>query len=385
MRKSKRLALVADDSDTMRALLKKQLLQYEFTQFVEAVNAFEVKERLEEMMAEKKPLPDVVFLDQNMGGPTGLDCLEFIRQTPELQSLPVVFVTSEGESEKIIDAIALGASAYLTKPLNTHSLKHALDLIQQKSVTPDERDPVHSTLVLDHLFFIANDSEFEEIKTIFQKFECASHQNVVAGEDSWEGVYIKTRGNNYLEILRGPNRSLGLCQKTCYPFGVDARHIVKDFPQLPWKKFERTADGQRWFTALSTVDYENLATPFNTWVMHYYQRDMKKLPEIKRFEIERIFEMHFSAHSSLLETIKAGSAWFHGKREFKENEIVFDLQTHFSDSFLLRISLDATEPGIHFRKSVMKMHPDFPALGQNLQHFRFVSEGEFQILEKKAK
>ena len=93
---------------------------------------------------------------------------------------------------------------------------------------------IHKNLILDHLYFSANEEEFEEIKTIFLRFQCATNQIVNADDSSWEGVYIRTRGQNYLEILKDRRvNGIGLCQKSFGQLTQDARHITNDFPELP--------------------------------------------------------------------------------------------------------------------------------------------------------
>ena len=99
---------------------------------------------------------------------------------------------------------------------------------------------VHKNLVFDHLYFATNEEEFEEIKQIFLRLTCASHQVVKSDNDSWEGVYVMTRGQHYFEFLKDRRvNGMGLCQKAFVPLSQDGGNIVHDFPNLPWKTFER--------------------------------------------------------------------------------------------------------------------------------------------------
>jgi CheY-like chemotaxis protein len=130
LKKLMKSALLVDDSDTMRMLLRTFLKKFGCSTCVEVISADEAQSTLLELLAMGCPLPDIVFLDQTMPGTTtGTDCLIFIRNHPQLKDLPVVFATSEGESEQIIGAISLGANAYITKPFREPALEHALNLI----------------------------------------------------------------------------------------------------------------------------------------------------------------------------------------------------------------------------------------------------------------
>jgi two-component system, chemotaxis family, chemotaxis protein CheY len=130
-------ALLVDDSDTMRTLLRNFLRNFGCTTCVEVISSDEAQMTLIKFLEMKCPLPDIVFLDQCMpGSSTGMDCLKFIRSHPQLKDLPVVFATSEGESERIVEAINLGANAYIVKPFREAALERALKRIfESNSVT----------------------------------------------------------------------------------------------------------------------------------------------------------------------------------------------------------------------------------------------------------
>lgn len=61
---------------------------------------------------------DVVLLDVMMPGIGGLDVLRAIRGSPATAGLPVIMVTAKSQSEDIVDALALGANDYVTKPVD---------------------------------------------------------------------------------------------------------------------------------------------------------------------------------------------------------------------------------------------------------------------------
>lgn len=229
----------------------------------------------------------------------------------------------------------------------------------------------------------ANDEEFEEIKQIFLRFQASTHQFVKADDDSWEGVYVRTRGQYYLEFLRNRrSNGIGLCQKVFGLMTQDARHITQDFPNLPWQTFDRSKDGQKWFTALACDNYLDLTTPFNTWVMHYYQMDAKQIVSFPKFEISRICSLQFSANPNVIDKVKLNSAWFNSTKDINEKEARFSFQTYYSDPLELQISFDNSGPGFNFKKAVFKLEPDTKISDIELKHFKFYKKDEFYIFER---
>ncbi|MDO4263051.1 MAG: response regulator [Deinococcus sp.] len=63
-------------------------------------------------------LPDVVLLDLNMPQIDGLSVLKAIRQNPATTTLPVVILSTSRERADVQRAYALGANAYVVKPLD---------------------------------------------------------------------------------------------------------------------------------------------------------------------------------------------------------------------------------------------------------------------------
>lgn len=64
------------------------------------------------------PTPDLILLDLNLPGKSGMEILEDIKSREELKSIPVVILTSSEEEEDILKSYKLHASAYVTKPIN---------------------------------------------------------------------------------------------------------------------------------------------------------------------------------------------------------------------------------------------------------------------------
>jgi diguanylate cyclase (GGDEF)-like protein/PAS domain S-box-containing protein len=62
--------------------------------------------------------PDLVLLDIMMPGMTGVEVLQTLRATYAPDKLPVIMVTALKDSDKVVEALSLGANDYITKPVD---------------------------------------------------------------------------------------------------------------------------------------------------------------------------------------------------------------------------------------------------------------------------
>jgi len=103
--------LVSDDDLNVR-LLTRQCLEAEGMCVVEAENG---PETLDVFIRER---PDLVFLDVEMPGMSGLEVCKRIRQMPQGQSTPIMIVTGSNDRQSIDKGFEAGATQYKTKPVN---------------------------------------------------------------------------------------------------------------------------------------------------------------------------------------------------------------------------------------------------------------------------
>lgn len=73
------------------------------------------------------PFPVLMLLDLKLPRLSGLELLAWMRERPELASLPVVVLTSSRENRDLERAYELGANSYLVKPVAFEAL---LDLVK---------------------------------------------------------------------------------------------------------------------------------------------------------------------------------------------------------------------------------------------------------------
>jgi two-component system KDP operon response regulator KdpE len=111
--------IVDDDDDMAHAIrLMLQLLDFETHHFRNARLA------AAQLLAGKHP--DLMVLDVNMPEVNGIMLLEFVRRRKEWQDLPVIMLSSEATDVQIVEALNLGADAYVTKPVSIEELEVAI-------------------------------------------------------------------------------------------------------------------------------------------------------------------------------------------------------------------------------------------------------------------
>lgn len=73
------------------------------------------------------PAPDLVLLDMNLPGRSGLEVLATLRSNPALERVPVVALTAHamrGDRERFLEA---GCSGYIPKPIATATFLAAVE------------------------------------------------------------------------------------------------------------------------------------------------------------------------------------------------------------------------------------------------------------------
>jgi CheY-like chemotaxis protein len=107
--------LVADDSSIMRMFLVVNLKRLLTVNITEAVNGRDALTKLENGKF------DLVLTDMNMPEMDGAELVRQVR-TNLKSDMPIVIITTKGEKKDRELGISLGASGYLTKPVNPAEL-----------------------------------------------------------------------------------------------------------------------------------------------------------------------------------------------------------------------------------------------------------------------
>lgn len=111
--------LIADDSGTMRTIIRRSLEAVGITSTTEAADGIQA------ISMFKPGAFDLVLTDWNMPGKTGLEVARAIRAQDK--QIPIVMVTTESERARVLEAIQAGVSDYLVKPFTPDSLRSKLE------------------------------------------------------------------------------------------------------------------------------------------------------------------------------------------------------------------------------------------------------------------
>ncbi len=106
-------ALIVDDDRMMRLMLEKQVEHMGYR----AISAGGGEEALT-FLQNKNNSIDIVILDQEMPGMKGLELLRIMKESKNLERIPVIMVTGYDQGEEIRKGIDAGVFYYLTKPLD---------------------------------------------------------------------------------------------------------------------------------------------------------------------------------------------------------------------------------------------------------------------------
>jgi len=122
------IMLVEDDPGDQK-LIKQSLLKQRISNEIHITSTGE--EALEFLEKAKDnvdgfPVPDLILLDLNMPGIGGKEFLKCIKADNQLDTIPVVILTTSDSDQDIIDSYKLHASGYIKKPVSLIGFKDVL-------------------------------------------------------------------------------------------------------------------------------------------------------------------------------------------------------------------------------------------------------------------
>lgn len=104
------IILIVDDNETNRRMMGRSLERGFDCEIITANNGKEAVE-----MALKR-FPDLILMDGMMPDMDGFEATLIIKENPETQDIPIIFVTALADKKQIIQAFESGASDYIVKP-----------------------------------------------------------------------------------------------------------------------------------------------------------------------------------------------------------------------------------------------------------------------------
>lgn len=120
-----KIMLVEDDLGDQK-LIKQSLLNQKISN---EIHISSTAETALEFLAKAKdgvddfPMPDLILLDLNMPGIGGKEFLKRVKADGQLDTIPVVILTTSDSDQDILDSYKLHASGYIKKPVSLDGFK----------------------------------------------------------------------------------------------------------------------------------------------------------------------------------------------------------------------------------------------------------------------
>lgn len=76
--------------------------------------------------------PDLVLFDVRMPKMTGYEACRKLKENPQTNHIPVIFLSAKGQENEIEQGLAAGAEEYLLKPFSPEQLNARIKLILEK-------------------------------------------------------------------------------------------------------------------------------------------------------------------------------------------------------------------------------------------------------------
>jgi two-component system sensor histidine kinase/response regulator len=206
----------------------------------------------------KKKKFDLILLDINMPGMDGYEVCRRIRANPDMNNLPVIFLSADAERESILKGFELGAQDYVTKPFDsrellvrvkTHlKLKESLETLERFNKTLEEK-VAERTLLL---------------KETNEKLERTNFK--LLGLDKAKTAFLNLISHEISTPLNGIAGPLLLLRETVHTNEIDE---LVDILDISVKRLERFALDALLITKLQTkpgemkkqkIDLNNLVT-----------------------------------------------------------------------------------------------------------------------------
>ena len=108
--------MVVDDEPINCKVVQKYLSLAGYSNFITITDSTQTMEII------RRELPDVILLDIMMPQVSGLDILEQVRHDTSLSQIPLIILTATSDEKTKQQALELGATDFLAKPLDVNDL-----------------------------------------------------------------------------------------------------------------------------------------------------------------------------------------------------------------------------------------------------------------------
>ena len=127
------ILLVEDDPGDQK-LIRKSIVSQQIANTVCVTESGE--EALDYLEAGKAgdgehPLPELILLDLNMPGMGGKEFLRRLKADEQLDTIPVVILTTSDSDQDVLDSYKLHASGYIKKPVDLQDFQKVVSALEE--------------------------------------------------------------------------------------------------------------------------------------------------------------------------------------------------------------------------------------------------------------
>ena len=151
----------------------------------------EARDGIDALNKAREHLPDLILCDIMMPKMNGYDFLAVIRQDSQLRATPFVFLTGRNDDEGKQHGMAMGADAYLTKPVSVEHLLGAVLIALKKREGLQTSNSEKEFNVF--LSYSRTDSEIMGIiknSLVSLNLSVWTDENLEPGTDNWEQAIV---------------------------------------------------------------------------------------------------------------------------------------------------------------------------------------------------
>ncbi len=154
-----RQILVVDDIGPARQTVINILQVLGYKNSIEAGNG---RHAWEQLQANENV--GLVISDWKMPEMNGIDLLYMVRNDPRWRDIPFFLVTSKSETEDVAQATDMGATGYMVKPLNIHTLREKLESLSQETPSANLKK------IIARAQEMSEQSKFDKAKALLVNF-----------------------------------------------------------------------------------------------------------------------------------------------------------------------------------------------------------------------
>lgn len=105
--------------------------QYKFLRFEDGDEALDYLFRQGDYQNLNAPLPVGILLDLNLPGTDGRDIIRKVKQTPNLQMIPIIVLSTSSSVHDIQTCYRYGANSYMLKPMGVLEMQQTVQILFQ--------------------------------------------------------------------------------------------------------------------------------------------------------------------------------------------------------------------------------------------------------------